>query len=90
MIASGSVATGACKDARWKVYGIVPFRNLIMENIKVVGQADTLKSIPGNPNWHLAPIEMAWEGKTLGQICEQIKDKARNGNMDNVGPDMDV
>jgi hypothetical protein len=52
-----------------------------MENIKVVGQADTLKSIPGNPKWHLAPIEMAWEGKTLGQICEQIKDKARNGNM---------
>jgi hypothetical protein len=51
------------------------------DNIKVVGQADTLKSIPGNPNWHLAPIEMAWEGKTLGQICEQIKDKARNGNM---------
>lgn len=52
-----------------------------MENVKVVGQADTLKSIPGNPNWHLAPLEMAWEGKTLGQICEQIKDKARNGNM---------
>lgn len=51
------------------------------DNIKVVGQADTLKSIPGNPNWHLAPIEMAWEGKSLGQICEQIKDKARNGNM---------
>jgi len=51
------------------------------DNIKVVGQSDTLKSIPGNPNWHLAPIEMAWEGKTLGQICEQIKDKARNGNM---------
>ena len=51
------------------------------ENIKVVGQADTLKSIPGNPAWHLAPAEMAWEGKTLGQICEQIKDKARNGNM---------
>jgi mono/diheme cytochrome c family protein len=51
------------------------------ENVKVVGQADTLKSIPGNPAWHLAPIEMAWEGKTLGQICEQIKDKSRNGDM---------
>lgn len=24
---------------------------------------------------------MAWEGKTLGQICEQIKDKNRNGDM---------
>lgn len=51
------------------------------ENIPVVGQADTIKSIPGNPAWHLAPIEMAWEGKTLGQICQQIKDPARNGDM---------
>jgi hypothetical protein len=38
--------------------------------------------VPGNPKWHLAPLSMAWEGKTLGQICEQIKDPARNGNMD--------
>lgn len=37
--------------------------------------------VPGNPKWHLAPIEMAWAGKTLGQICEQIKDKDRNGGM---------
>ncbi len=36
-------------------------------------------SIPGHPEWHLAPIEMAWEGKTLAQICQQIKDPARNG-----------
>lgn len=49
------------------------------ENVPVVGQADTLKSIPGHPLWHVAPIEMAWEGKSLGQICEQIKDPARNG-----------
>lgn len=49
------------------------------ENVPVVGQAETLKSIPGDPAWHLAPLEMAWEGKTLAQICEQIKDPARNG-----------
>ena len=36
--------------------------------------------IPGHPEWHLAPREMAWEGKTLGEICEQIKDPKRNGN----------
>jgi hypothetical protein len=36
--------------------------------------------VPGNPIWHLAPREMAWEGKTLGEICAQIKDPARNGN----------
>jgi hypothetical protein len=35
--------------------------------------------VPGGPGWHLAPREMAWEGKTLAEICEQIKDPARNG-----------
>lgn len=35
--------------------------------------------VPGNQVWHLAPIEMAWEGKTLGEICAQIKDPTRNG-----------
>jgi hypothetical protein len=35
--------------------------------------------VPGNRVWHLAPIEMAWEGKTLAEICAQIKDPARNG-----------
>lgn len=38
--------------------------------------------VPGHPRWHLAPIEMAWEGKTLGYICEQVKDPARNGGKD--------
>jgi hypothetical protein len=35
--------------------------------------------VPGAPKWHVAPVEMAWQGKSLGQICEQIKDPARNG-----------
>ncbi len=35
--------------------------------------------MPGHPEWHLAPREMAWEGKTLVEICAQIKDPARNG-----------
>jgi hypothetical protein len=35
--------------------------------------------VPGNPMWHLAPAEMAWQGKSLGEICEQVKDRARNG-----------
>jgi hypothetical protein len=35
--------------------------------------------VPGHPEWHLAPIEMAWVGKSLGEICEQIKDPERNG-----------
>ena len=36
--------------------------------------------VPGHPLWHVAPISMAWQGKSLGQICEQIKDRKRNGN----------
>jgi hypothetical protein len=35
--------------------------------------------MPGHPQWHLAPHEMAWEGKTLAEICRQIKDPERNG-----------
>lgn len=35
--------------------------------------------VPGHPLWHLAPIEMAWQGKSLGYICAQIKDPNRNG-----------
>jgi hypothetical protein len=35
--------------------------------------------MPGHPEWHLAPREMAWEGKTLAEICAQIKDPQRNG-----------
>jgi hypothetical protein len=35
--------------------------------------------LPGHPLWHLAPAEMAWEGKSLGDICQQIKDEKRNG-----------
>lgn len=36
--------------------------------------------VPGHPEWHLAPRDMGWEGKTLGEICVQIKDPKRNGN----------
>jgi hypothetical protein len=36
--------------------------------------------VPGHAAWHLAPREMAWQGKTISQICVQIKDPARNGN----------
>ena len=38
--------------------------------------------MPGHPKWQLAPLEMAWEGQTLGAICAQIKDPARNGGKD--------
>jgi hypothetical protein len=38
-----------------------------------------LARVPGAPAWHLAPIEMAWVGKTPHAICEQMKDPDRNG-----------
>jgi len=38
-----------------------------------------LTRVPGAPNWHLAPIEMAWVGKSISAICHQLKDPARNG-----------
>ena len=40
------------------------------------------QSIPGHPRWGLAPLSMAWDGKSLGEICRQIKDKDRNGGRD--------
>jgi hypothetical protein len=36
--------------------------------------------VPGNSKWFLAPPEMGWIGRSLGQICEQIKDRKRNGD----------
>lgn len=50
------------------------------KNVTLVGAS--IKSIPGHPRWSLAPIEMAWEGKSASQICQQIKDQNRNGGRD--------
>lgn len=38
-----------------------------------------LARVPGAPKWALAPIQMAWVGKTPTNICEQVKDRSRNG-----------
>jgi hypothetical protein len=38
-----------------------------------------LARVPGAPKWHLAPIEMAWVGRTPATLCEQLKDRRRNG-----------
>lgn len=38
--------------------------------------------VPGAPHWHLAPRSMAWEGLSAGEICEQLKDRTRNGGRD--------
>lgn len=46
------------------------------ENVPFAGSKG---SIPGHEPWHLAPKSMGWVGVSLGGICEQIKDKERNG-----------
>lgn len=42
----------------------------------------SIRSMPGNPQWRLAPLDMAWAGKSLADICAQIKDPKRNGGRD--------
>ncbi|ATB31644.1 Isoquinoline 1-oxidoreductase subunit [Melittangium boletus] len=36
--------------------------------------------VPGAPKWHLAPRSMAWVGLTPHALCEQLKDRKRNGD----------
>ena len=44
-------------------------------------QNNDYSGVPGAPDWALAPIEMAWEGKTRVEIATQMMDPARNGGM---------
>ncbi len=34
--------------------------------------------VPGNANWHLAPLSMAWEGLDRRGICRQLTDPSRS------------
>jgi hypothetical protein len=38
-----------------------------------------LARVPGAEKWALAPKVMAWVGRSPHAICEQVKDRARNG-----------
>jgi hypothetical protein len=38
-----------------------------------------IETVPGDALWMLAPPSMAWQGVSVGDICRQIKDPARNG-----------
>jgi hypothetical protein len=40
------------------------------------------RSIPGHPRWGFAPLSMAWQDKSLREICEQLKDMKLNGGRD--------
>lgn len=45
-------------------------------NVPLTEKAGTM---PGIKGWHLAPRSMGWQGKSLAEICDQLKDKSRNG-----------
>ena len=52
-----------------------------------------LSRVPGAPDWRLPPQAMAWVGRTPDALCEQLKDRGRNGGrtlaevVDHVGHD---
>jgi hypothetical protein len=49
-------------------------------NVNILaGQQVSFQSIPGHPRWSMAPIEMAWQGKSIGEICRQLRNPDRNG-----------
>lgn len=46
---------------------------------------DPATGIPGAPNWHLAPLTMAWESQpgipmTGPDLCAMLKDRLKNGD----------
>jgi hypothetical protein len=46
-------------------------------NVTTLGTS--IASVPGQSLWSLAPAPFAWQGKSRVEICEQLKDGARNG-----------
>ena len=46
-----------------------------------VALLDHAGSVPGAPSWQFAPASLAWQGKSSHEICEQLKDPARNGGL---------
>jgi hypothetical protein len=59
--------------------GLVGMRCNTCHSQENVAYATAEGSIPGHRVWLLAPASMAWEDKSLAEICAQIKDKERNG-----------
>ncbi|PLP60361.1 hypothetical protein CYK37_04240 [Mesorhizobium loti] len=42
-------------------------------------KANSASGVPGNEVWHLAPLRMAWEGLSAGDICRSLTDPAKGG-----------
>jgi hypothetical protein len=39
----------------------------------------TASGVPGAPDWHLAPLRMAWEDLSAAELCRALLDPARGG-----------
>jgi hypothetical protein len=53
-----------------------------MEKNTTLREAASYKSIPGHIRWGFAPLSMAWQNKSVGEICRQLKDVKLNGGRD--------
>ncbi len=42
-------------------------------------KTNSSSGVPGSEVWHLAPLRMAWEGLTAGQICRSLTDPEKGG-----------
>jgi hypothetical protein len=47
-------------------------------NVPLVEQAG---AVPGAPTWQLAPANLAWQGKSTGEICRQLKELVGGGGL---------
>jgi hypothetical protein len=41
--------------------------------------ASGVPGAPAPPDWHLAPLRMAWDGLSAGELCRALLDPARGG-----------
>ena len=75
-------------DGEWKYHGMninggesrIGIETIPCMTCHGQSNVDTPHGPPGAPVWALAPVEMVWWQKSSQEICEQIKDPARNGN----------
>jgi hypothetical protein len=44
---------------------------------RAVNSSET--GVPGAPDWHLAPLSMAWEGLSVQELCRSLFDPKRGG-----------
>lgn len=74
-------------DGEWKYHGMningdesrIGINSIPCSACHATSNSELPHGPPGAPVWLLAPVEMNWWEKSSAEICEQIKDPARNG-----------